>query len=293
MSCYRPVKGYINLKGKFQRQNNGAKLLDATMPCGHCDGCRRRKRDDWAIRCTHEAKLYRHNTFITLTYDPENLPVNGSLVPHHMDRFLDNLRKRLNRKPFRFFACGEYGDNFHRPHYHILLFDYWPEDARQAIGTDYFSSKFLTDKWKKGHVSIGQVTYASAKYAAKYTLKEPIGYKKAMHQEQRYDHLHGLLVDVDPQFVKFSPGLGKKWVEKYWTDYYPNDFIVMRNQNGTTQHATPRFYDDWLRQHHPEIYAQVKIARHENQREELGETRLAQIELAKRRNASIISKGKL
>lgn len=300
MSCYRPVKGYhttdpVTRKTTFVRSTSKLKGwgIRQVVPCGHCDGCRRKKRDDWAIRCTHEAKLYKRNTFLTLTYDDEHLPMYGSLVPAHLDRFLDNLRKHYSRRPFRFFAAGEYGEKFKRPHYHVILFDYWPEDARKAMGSEYYGSAKLDKLWKKGFVSIGDVNYQSAAYIAKYTLKEPLGVKKTDHIEERFDAIGYRLVEIDPEFHKQTRGLGKKWLEKYWTDYYPADYCILLTQNGFVKKEPPLYYDRWLRDKKPEVYTQVKLKRMENEREELTETRLAQIELSKRRNASIMKKGKL
>lgn len=46
-------------------------------------------------------------SFVTLTYDEEHLPPDGSLRKRDLQLYLKRLRRRL---PFRFFAAGEYGE---------------------------------------------------------------------------------------------------------------------------------------------------------------------------------------
>ena len=96
MPCYHPISGYrsrhLNKSGKrsivFDKKN-GYIDMPITVKCGQCIGCRLEYSRQWAIRCLHEAQLHEDNCFITLTYDDENLPHNGSLTkPHFQDRLL-------------------------------------------------------------------------------------------------------------------------------------------------------------------------------------------------------------
>lgn len=43
------------------------------LPCRQCVNCRLTHSREWAIRCTHEAKMWVQNCFITLTSDDEQL----------------------------------------------------------------------------------------------------------------------------------------------------------------------------------------------------------------------------
>lgn len=92
--------------------------------CGQCMPCRLNKRRVWAHRIMLEAYQYEHNAFVTLTYAPEKLPENGSLVPEHVQSWLKRLRARVAPSKFRFFLVGEYGDESERPHYHAALFGF-------------------------------------------------------------------------------------------------------------------------------------------------------------------------
>jgi hypothetical protein len=60
-------------------------LSGLKIPCGQCIGCRLEYSRQWAMRCHHEASLHIFNSFITLTYDPEHLPQDGSLK--HLKEF--------------------------------------------------------------------------------------------------------------------------------------------------------------------------------------------------------------
>ena len=69
---------------------------------------------------THEASTHDHNCFLTLTYDEANLPRHGQLLKRDLQLFFKRLRKLMG--PFRYVACGEYGDLRRRPHFHVALF---------------------------------------------------------------------------------------------------------------------------------------------------------------------------
>ena len=83
----------------------------------------------WALRCMHEAKLHDRNCFVTLTYDDLHLPPHGSLRYRDIQLFHKKLRRRVGA--FRFFLCGEYGEQLGRPHYHACYFGMFPPDAKR------------------------------------------------------------------------------------------------------------------------------------------------------------------
>ena len=49
------------------------------VPCGKCMACRVKRTMEWSVRILDEASYYKANTFLTLTYNDENLPKDGSL----------------------------------------------------------------------------------------------------------------------------------------------------------------------------------------------------------------------
>ena len=94
------------------------------VPCGLCLECRIQHARQWADRCVLEAKNYKDNYFVTLTYDDDFLPNHNSLEPRDLQLFLKRLRKTFPHTKIRFLASGEYGDSSFRPHYHLILLNH-------------------------------------------------------------------------------------------------------------------------------------------------------------------------
>ena len=63
-----------------------------------------------------EASRYSSNCFVTLTYDEDHLPLDRSVSRREVQLFMKRLRKAISPLRVRFFACGEYGERFGRPH---------------------------------------------------------------------------------------------------------------------------------------------------------------------------------
>ena len=131
------------------------------------------------MRNMHEASLWLNNIFITLTYDNEHLPEHNTLVKKDFQDFMKRLRKKKKastKNPIRFFHCGEYGEQFGRPHYHAILFNtnFRDRETLNAKGTKGLTtSETLNKLWGKGHTSIGDVTFESAAYVAGYVQQQP------------------------------------------------------------------------------------------------------------------------
>lgn len=131
-----------------------------------------------------EAEEHESNAFVTLTYNDKALPPDGSLRPLDLQLFIKRLRKRYVGRRLRFFACGEYGDNFGRPHYHAIFFNL----PNCANGITSYRTKFASGRlccpscdsiqsaWRLSGVDLGgirsgTVEEASARYVAGYILK--------------------------------------------------------------------------------------------------------------------------
>lgn len=187
--------------------------------------------------------MYEHNSFITLTYDDKHLPPDYSVHKKTFQTFIRALRDSTSNKKIRYFACGEYGDENLRPHYHALLFNHSFKDqlffknskSREKI----YTSTTLNKIWSYGNSYIGTCTYRSAAYIARYVIKK-IGGDLADEHYTRIHPLSGNLVRVNPEFALQSrrPGLGHAWLQKFKGDIYPSDFIVVDEK----RHPVPRFY---------------------------------------------------
>ena len=58
------------------------------LPCGQCMECRINKAREWSVRLVHEAKMHERSSFLTLTYNDDQLPVDNSLYYPHVQKFL-------------------------------------------------------------------------------------------------------------------------------------------------------------------------------------------------------------
>lgn len=275
MPCYHPITAYksrvLNENGKREisfNPNGAYSDLRVELPCGRCIGCRLERSRQWAIRCMHEASLHDENSFITLTYSPEQLPEGETLVLSDMQKFIKRLRKSYSDKKIRYFACGEYGDNFKRPHYHVLLFGFRFDDEEVLCKGSYElrRSDELERLWPFGFCSIGDVTFESAAYVARYCLKKITGEKADEHYQGR-----------QPEFTTMSrrPGIGRDWLQKFESDVYPSDEVVVRGKHVC---RPPRYYDQVLEKEEPAAYREIKAARQRKQKLGDGSARLNVIE---------------
>lgn len=271
-SCSSPVPAWRPIPGK----GDGSLLFssspyvdkrapDLYIPCGRCVRCKLNRASDWAVRCMHEASLYEDNCFVTLTYDDVNAErVGHSLCRRDLQLFLKRLRDfsvRTRGRGYRFYGCGEYGERFGRPHYHLCLFDFDFKDKtlwrRTDVGNRVYRSERLEALWPFGSSEIGSVNYDSAGYVARYCLKKITG-------EAAAEHYHFLDAEGRshyrvPEFPAMSlkPGIGVPWLERFHTDVYNGDFVVV----GRAKLRAPRTYDLKYEIMFPSDFERVKRAR--------------------------------
>ncbi len=268
MACYHPLTAYLsghqtnNKTGKSFRRVSFKETDEhdrqVSLPCGQCIGCRLERSRQWAMRCVHEAQLHKNNCFITLTYDNENLPENGSLVKEDFQKFIKRFRKSIAPAKLRYYMAGEYGTNFGRPHFHACIFGYDFHDKklhqRTASGSVLYTSQDLAKLWPFGYSSIGDVTFESAAYVARYIMQKQTG--KVDDNHYTYCDLQtGELVKLLPEYNKMSlkPGIGAKWYEQYKNDVYPHDFVEVRGK----KIKPPKFYDKLYSKENPYEYDQI------------------------------------
>ena len=203
--------------------------------------------------------MWPENCFITLTYSPEHLPNPPSLDVTHFQKFMKRLRKKYEPKTIRFFHCGEYGERNNRPHYHALLFNHDFEDKRlwqkSSSGALLYTSEDLQSLWPYGFSSLGAATFQSAAYVARYIMKKVTGEPASEHYEYA-DPETGELFPLCPEYVTMSrrPGLGRKWLQKYQSDVWPDDFVVLEQK----KHRPPRFYDQQVEAEDAIYFRKVK-----------------------------------
>lgn len=279
MPCYHPLPGWYGKErnattGKRPvvfRFNEGLKDRTIDVPCGRCIGCRLERARQWAVRCMHEAQMHRQNCFVTLTYNDGQLSrssIDGessvaTLRPRDFVLFMKKLRWKYGAG-IRFFQCGEYGEKLQRPHHHALLFNHDFTDKQRMPGTDgdrnpIYTSRELDDLWGFGFASIGNVTFQSAGYVARYALKKVRGPAAAAHYGGR-----------QPEYLTMSrrPGIGATWIDKYHGEVYPADEVI---SNGH-QAKPPRYYDDRIDKKNERMLKEVRIKRAKQRRKDKNST---------------------
>lgn len=263
MACFHPLSAF---QSNFKKPNGKCSIAFKTsnpsykpiqLPCGQCIGCRLERSRQWAIRCHHEASLHENNCFITLTYDNDHLPIDNSLNVRHFQLFMKRLRKKFPRTPnnnIRFYHCGEYGEKLGRPHYHALIFNLDFPDRRhhQTINKQkLYTSKILSELWPMGFCLIGDVSFQSAAYVARYIMKKVNG---ELADDHYYDSETGSWKKPEYTTMSRRPGIGKNWLNKFQTDIYPGDFVVIDNK----KMRPPKYYDTQLELSDPESYEIIK-----------------------------------
>lgn len=225
------------------------------------------------MRMMHEASLHEDNVFITLTYSPEHIPPDGGLVKSDFQLFMKRLRKSTDKK-FKFYMCGEYGDRNNRPHYHAILFGYnfddWQYILDSPSGYPIYTSEKLSKIWGKGFVTIGEVTFESAAYVARYVVKKITGKladqvdkETGLKPYERVNAITGEISEVLPEYSTMSRGgrgghgIGRSWIEQYRSDCYPKDFTTVRG----VKCKPPRYYDNFLREIDLDMYDEIKEGR--------------------------------
>lgn len=198
------------------------------VPCGRCPACVARRASGWSFRLMQEDKRSSSAYFITLTYASKHLRRTNNNLPTIVKRdlqlFMKRLRK-LNKNKLKYYACGEYGGRFKRPHYHIILFN-------ADITT-------IGHAWELGYIHYGDVSAASIGYCLKYMSKK--GMIPMFNRDDR-----------TPEFALMSKGLGDNYLTKAMIQWHKKDLdnrMYLNIEDGK-KIAMPRYYKDKIYQEH-------------------------------------------
>lgn len=250
------------------------------IPCGECPHCRLQKSNEWATRISNEAETWNGDgIFVTLTYNNPHLPLteDGHMTLHRKD--MQDYKKRLRKyikkhkeaihewknpnngkieKIIRTFECGEYGEKNKRPHYHQIIMNWIPNDLKfkemSKDGYPLYKSKTLQKIWGNGFVLIGMISFESASYVARYTMKKQ-GLAKVERQyyeewtyledkgiwgwKKRWKNKKG---KIEPEFISGSLGIGKKWFIENKEKIIRNNGILINHKGEAKLKKLPRYY---------------------------------------------------
>jgi hypothetical protein len=255
MKCTKPLFAYFDKKKQVVFNKPYAFAKGFNLPCGQCLECKLKRTHQWAVRCVHEAQMHEENCFITLTFNDYELVMRDqvSIDVKDFQNFMKKLRNSTFKK-IRFFHCGEYGEKFMRPHYHAILFGYdFPDKilfADKGKNHKIYTSQKLQELWPYGFSTVGDVTFDSAAYVARYTTKKINGdlaedhYKtedgRTLTPEYCTMSRGNNLPTSDPRHTR---GIGYTWFKKYQSDVYPHDYCEIDGK----KIPPPRYYDELLK----------------------------------------------
>lgn len=276
MSCNSPLLAYyanaINPEtgkrslvfSQFGRYTGGdVRYVDPLeVPCGKCLGCQADQSLMWAIRAYHESIMHKESCFITLTYDQEHMPPDGKIDKKELQRFFKRLRRHFERvddrmidslgaswlvsplrksRKFRYVACGEYGDQTRRAHYHLIFFGRDFLEGAMPINSELYTHPDLEKVWGKGIVSIAPVSMASICYVCGYVQKK-VGDPDTFRLESR------------------RPGIGHDWLDRYGDSARRTGVVSIEGRS----YQIPKRYLQW----DEDMFAEVKKARTEFAKEQ-------------------------
>lgn len=295
--------------------------------CSRCIDCRLNYSRVWAERLVLEASLYKHNYFVTLTYNERFLPSGefldydgvvkeNSLCLDHVQKFIKRLRlscsEHFNHTGVRVFYCGEYGDMTDRAHYHLILLN-MPDLSvyfrflKKSGDLIHYTSDFIGDCWTEpysklsyGFHSICDVSYDTCAYTAKYVLKKQKG--ESIKNFNAFDD------SVFPKRVQpfchmsNRPGIAREYYEAHKDEIYAYDSIVYTSDFKAYSSKPPRYFDKLYDLDNPEALEEIKKDRiqssihkyyveREAQASESEAERLARIEGVKERQVKKRARG--
>lgn len=203
------------------------------VPCNKCHECLTTRANGWAFRLKKEAERSSSAFFITLTYNEENVPTSSNgeftLRKEDLQKYFKRLRK-LNEEKLKYYAVGEYGGQFKRPHYHVILFNADIETIDKA---------WKLDDEEIGYIKIGDVTPASVAYTLKYIQS---GIWRPEHE----------LDDRNPQFAVMSKGLGSNYLTDSMRKWHKRNIVdrfYLHEEQGKKV-KMPRYYKEKLYTEH-------------------------------------------
>lgn len=219
MVCITPLTLKQGHNSKLSRTN--------IVPCGKCHKCKRARQNDWVFRLEQEQKNSVSSCFATLTYENPPLSFNGhqTLEPNDLKLFWKRLRKYISvyhseYPSLKYYAVGEYGTKFLRPHYHAIIYNL-PHKLIQ-------NNEKFTKIWGSGYCDIAGASGASMRYTCGYIMQS------TWEPSQDDD-------DRSPQFSRMSQGLGRDYITDATLRYHKENLLPVVTKPGGIIQRLPRY----------------------------------------------------
>lgn len=205
------------------------------VPCGRCDACLVRLRQEWTYRLREEERICADSYFITLTYSNENLPIreyveedtgacfyDASVNKRDVQLFNKRFRKELSKLGIRtrFYLISEYGPRTQRPHYHGIYF-------LDSVSDKDTIRDIVAKCWSSPNITVAEVTEERIKYVTEYCLVR-----------------HDIPDYLEPNFRLMSrnPGIGANYVDKMKRWHLADDSRMFCPDYEGNRCNMPRYY---------------------------------------------------
>lgn len=265
---YQTMKNLNDLK--MSARYKSVKLI----PCGKCIGCRLDYARDKAIQLSLEKlnPIYEKNEvwFLTLTYSDENLKTHTtvnietgeifegiSIEEKDMQNFWKRVRKKYPDKKIQYLNCMEYGNQTYRPHAHAIAFGMPLDETKfkrvgnNTQGDAIWQSDELDALWGLGGCTIGEVTFKSISYVARYTLKKT---------KKQLDDWFYESQGKKKEWISMSQSIGRWYYEKYKHEIYKTDTVPIKDNNGNVCRP-PKSFDHLYAKEYPNEWKKVQERR--------------------------------
>lgn len=225
------VKNYINTEKDWEEVDNfkfvtvEGELVPMfyIVPCGKCELCAKRRITEHVFKLVAESNYSTSLTwYITLTYKRSTEPEDGA-QKRDIQLFMKKLRSKAVReygdegKGIRYYCVAEYGENTHRIHYHMLLFNVpkeWDDDRQIYDEVNPNTGEIVIGKNGKPFMCYKMQNVIWECWADGFVMCEPLQTQKGVRYVAKYVGKGSKTPDgKNPTFWTGSgkPGLGKEW----------------------------------------------------------------------------------
>lgn len=219
------------------------------VPCGKCEDCLRRQRNDWFVRLERELARCkaesRQAIFITITINPNHyeraLVDPASFIRKWNERIRHRIGHSFKHCFFQEFGTHPESGSEPRLHFHGFLF-----------GTDVMYNEIRSAVSDLGFVWLSKATLKRARYCVKYVVKQ-IGFDPNVIKD-RY-------ITVDGKLQSLSSLLEHKRYTRKFVSAGVGDFLGYKprpsarvaawsyldpSKGVVYNYAIPRYYDRYL-----------------------------------------------
>lgn len=225
MKCEKPRRIFKNLEKTHP--------LGLLVPCGICIQCRLERRELWVTRLLHESLKWDSAIFLTLTYDDDHVPylndndnsdLNQTLRKKDLQNFFKRLRKNSSGRKIKYFACGDYGGDTGRPHYHAIIFGF----SNSKEDREIIKASWAYCQWENlGKGTFGTVNQKSIRYVVSY-IERVI---KGKWEVEAYG-------ECERPFNIVSQGMGKDYAIQNKETLEENNYVSIQGK----KKSVPRYY---------------------------------------------------